>query len=157
MAKTIRTFLLLLAGLAAAPVSGLAQGIGTFGVPWSAAPDQVLLDEADVAHLSASRTQDFERVGEQSDRLCQDLRVRAMMAGDPHERVLRSSDLIMAHLRASTFNRFAFEELTADRRAGMFDGFGNRGLALQYGGTAAAGPRDFALTEEDEPLPYDCQ
>ena len=160
-------------GLLAVPVSVQAQATpgDMFGIPWSGVSTVELMDEGDLIHLSASRSPDFDRLKDEveTDRACRDRlgRLRTGMGADAHERALRSSDLIMAHLQASTFNRFTIEELTASRRTDMAHRFGkmtyneslmiNRGLDMRFGSTRPMAVLSTTPDGYDDSVPHDCQ
>jgi hypothetical protein len=156
-------------GLLAVPVSVQAQAAtgDMFGIPWSGVSSVELMDEADLDHMSASRSADFERLGLQADRHCRDLVLRASMGGDPHERALRSSDLILAHLKAASLNRFRLDRLTFDdfsdithRNAVMphlEESSRRAGLDLLMGSMPSMIGPNRVLESKPENLPYDCQ
>jgi len=167
MKRLLSTLVLILIGVMTLPTAGYAQGSSTFTIPWTRVDRADLLDDADIAHLSASRLSEFEQIGEQARLECREAMSRSTRLATAQERVRRSSNLIMSHLRASTFNRFRPEDLTASQRTGMVERFGgmtynqsmmmHTGLALERGMTPPAGARSPSFGRETEPVPYDCQ
>ena len=149
-------------GLLAVPGSLRAQGV--FGIPWPGGERARLMDESDVAHLSASRSVDFDRIEADANQRCREL-LAPKSGGDAHERALRSSDLILAHLRAATLKGFGLEGLTASLRPDMANRFGtmtygestirSSRLALDAMLPPGVPPRAFEPDPED--LPFDCQ
>jgi len=148
------------------PTFAVAQGSSgdMFGIPWSGVDPVDLLDDSDVAHVAGSRADDFDRIGAEADRRCDALR-RPPLGGDAHENALRSSDLILAHLRATTLNRFTLEDLISSRQVDMSNRLGamthgeramrNSRLALDAMLPAGVAPLSLEPVQED--LPFDCQ